>query len=418
MFTAEIHKLFNDHEKVNLMPATSPITLNNINDITATHLQRNLEKLRNLGAVKYTDDESLFMPESSPKSSIGSSLNDVFNALTASSRRAAEQKKLDRQHAYKLLLMERENINLKYKRDLAEEETKYKRGRDKLADAYAQTQHQVNQNILNDKVIISKDLPIINKYTKSINSSSSLAELRLASEGINANQQLSEKGKASLLKVVNTQRSKVFERNKENNAATALAAHQQAQRNNVLEVNKRDKEAAADKAKAKEYKAVNRLATDTYANAQDTLNTINNISEGDIENAGGGSSIGGAWLPASRGSVAKFNQILSQQFLNNISQMKGLGSMSNAEGSKVTGAATALVDPETNALKTGLPEDFIKEQLLTLKKGASNMQAISKFHQEHGREPSIEEWETLTTDNTTQPKSDSNEAQIINWSDL
>ena len=46
------------------------------------------------------------------------------------------------------------------------------------------------------------------------------------------------------------------------------------------------------------------------------------------------------------------------------------------------------------------------------------MQAISKFHQEHGREPSIEEWETLTTDNTTQSKSDSNEAQIINWSDL
>lgn len=403
---------------MNPMPTTSPITLNNINDITATQLQRNLEKLRNLGSVKHIDNENLFMPSSNKNNVLGSGLNDIFMALTAPSRRAEEQKKLDRQHASKLLRMEREGINLKYKRDLAAEETKYQRGRDKLAGAQAQIKNQVNQNTLNDRAATTKDQPFINKYTQGVNRATTLAELRLASEGILANTNLSEKGKAELLAVVDTQRDEINENKKESATATALATHQQAQRDNVLEVNKRDKEAAASKAKAKEYKAVNRLATDTYANAQDTLNTINNISEGDIENAGGGSSIGGAWLPASRGSVAKFNQILSQQFLNNISQMKGLGSMSNAEGSKVTGAATALVDPETNALKTGLPEGFIKEQLVTLKEGASNMQAISKFHQENGREPSIGEWKALTTDNTAQPESANAEAQVINWSDL
>jgi len=395
------------------MQITKANTLNNINDTTAIQLQRNLEKLRSFGAVKYVDDEDFMRPANNNFDLFTSGLKEVMNAFTAPSRRKAKQTSLDRQHASKLALMEREGIKLKYKRDKAAEETEYQRGQDKLADAYARVKNQVNQDILNNSAVSAKDRPFINKYTQGINRATTLGELRLSFEGILANTNLSDKGKESLIAEADKQRDVIYGRNKESNSATALATHQQAQRDNVLEVNKRDKEAATSKAKAKENKAVNRLAIDTYANAQDTLNTINNISDGDIENAGGGSSIGGAWLPASRGSVAKFNQVLSQQFLNNISQMKGLGSMSNAEGSKVTGAATALVDPETNALKTGLPEDFIKEQLTTLKEGASNMQAISKFHQEQGREPSIDEWKALTRTEAQPVKN-----KLINWSDL
>lgn len=85
-------------------------------------------------------------------------------------------------------------------------------------------------------------------------------------------------------------------------------------------------------------------------------------------------------------------------------------------GSKVTAAATALVDPETNALKTGLPEKFLKEQLGILQNGASNMQTIAEFHQSNGREPSIKEWKAMTTNQQSKPAKQ--QSNIVNWSDL
>ncbi len=134
--------------------------------------------------------------------------------------------------------------------------------------------------------------------------------------------------------------------------------------------------------------------------AQSTLDQVNAITASDISNAGGWSSYGGAWSPSSRSSVAKFDQILAGQFMDNISQMKGMGSLSNAEGSKVTAAATALVDPETNTLRTGLDEDFIREQLGIIKNGAQRLQRVSDWIAATGREPSLAEERALMQGNT------------------
>ncbi len=349
-------------------------------------------------------------------------LNDIFNKYSKNNQTQHENKFLAaiQRAASKDDINELRNGNIPNKTNSDVTTANWLKQLNKRGSEIQQS--QLNQNVLSDKFAYYKDRPLVNKYTQSINGSKSPESLRLTTEAIGMSAELSEKGKADLFALVSKRNNTFYERKQDQDKADALSSHQQAQRDNALEVNKLNNVAASERANNKKSAATTKaehalksLATNTYSNAQDTKNAIGNISDLDIENAGGGSSIGGAWLPESRGSVAKLNQVLSQQFLNNISQMKGLGSMSNAEGSKVTGAATALVDPETNALKTGLPEDFIKEQLGILKAGASNMQAISKFHQEHGREPNIEEWKALTA---SQPEPENTESQVINWSDL
>lgn len=134
----------------------------------------------------------------------------------------------------------------------------------------------------------------------------------------------------------------------------------------------------------------------SYITAGKAINIINNIDEGDIANAAGGSSFGGAWTSGTRTSVGKFNQLLGAEFLGNVQQLKGLGSLSNAEGSKVTNAANFLVDPETNTLRTNLDENRVKMELQRIKSGYQNMQRIAEFTERNGREPTIKQYRAMT----------------------
>ncbi len=143
-------------------------------------------------------------------------------------------------------------------------------------------------------------------------------------------------------------------------------------------------------------RAASGAALASYQISSDAINTIDGITQGDISNVTGLTSLGGAITPANRSSVGKFNQLLGQEFLGNVQQLKGLGSLSNAEGSKVTSAANALVDPETNTLKTGLDADFVQAQLQAVKSGYQNMQRIAEFTEKNGREPNIKEYREIT----------------------
>ncbi|PKG37723.1 hypothetical protein [Psychromonas sp. Urea-02u-13] len=134
-------------------------------------------------------------------------------------------------------------------------------------------------------------------------------------------------------------------------------------------------------------------ANKIYNVADSSIKAVDLITDEDVVNAGGATSLGGAITPSSRASVAKVNQLLSKEFTANVADLKGLGSLSNAEGSKITSAQTALVDPETGELKTGLDEAFIKDQLSILKVGAENSQLIAQYIQKEGREPTIKEYE-------------------------
>lgn len=154
-------------------------------------------------------------------------------------------------------------------------------------------------------------------------------------------------------------------------------------------------EAKAEADVAAKQAEVDEKATAMHTRAQDTLDAVRGIGKKDVANVGGYSTVGGLWSSESKSSAQKFNQVLSQQFMQNISQMKGMGSLSNAEGSKVTGAATALVDPETNTIRLGLDEKFVQEQLNIIEKGAINLQRIAEFYSQHGREPNIQERKQL-----------------------
>ncbi len=160
---------------------------------------------------------------------------------------------------------------------------------------------------------------------------------------------------------------------------------------------------AMNKEAAKKASDLKTQGNNMYQAASNQLELLNSITDDDVYNAAGVSSIGGAWTPGTRSSVAKFNQLLASGFMQNISAMKGLGSLSNAEGSKVTAAYTSLVDPDNNQLKTGLDEGFVKREIAKLKESANRLQKIGKFYEMYGREPTIKELKTygLSSDGVT-----------------
>lgn len=141
-------------------------------------------------------------------------------------------------------------------------------------------------------------------------------------------------------------------------------------------------------------------ANSSYLAATSIVDTLNGIDFQDVENVGGFSSIappliGGQWTGNSKQSFGKFNQLFGQQFLDGVQDMRGLGSLSNAEGAKVIQASNALVDPETGQMNTRLPEDFIEEKLIEIYQGSITTQAIAKFTQERGREPNANEYDDI-----------------------
>lgn len=158
------------------------------------------------------------------------------------------------------------------------------------------------------------------------------------------------------------------------------------------EQGKQSKEAEKAEVKRLEgIKTTRQNGTETYNTTSTQLSLLSGITDDDIANVGGWSSIGGAFTPETNASRAKFDQILASGFMTNIGQMKGMGALSNAEGSKVTAAYTALVDPETNTLRTGLDEKFIKSELTKLNELAQQGQKVGQWMEQTGRKPTSKE---------------------------
>lgn len=83
--------------------------------------------------------------------------------------------------------------------------------------------------------------------------------------------------------------------------------------------------------------------------------------------------------------VSLFNQLFSQQFLDNIKLMQGMGALSNAEGAKISAAQAALLDADGKLNQT-LSEDFVKKQLKIIKdtNDAGMQKAKQKQNQRKG----------------------------------
>lgn len=94
-----------------------------------------------------------------------------------------------------------------------------------------------------------------------------------------------------------------------------------------------------------------------------------------------------AILPSTKTAENKFDTILSKGFLQHIEKMKGYGSLSNAEGSRVSGSYSMLVDSETNTFRLGLDKEVVERELKNLMEGAQNMLLIQTFARKNGREP-------------------------------
>lgn len=102
--------------------------------------------------------------------------------------------------------------------------------------------------------------------------------------------------------------------------------------------------------------------------------------------------------------VSLFNQLFSQQFLDNIKLMQGMGALSNAEGAKISAAQAALLDKEGNLNQT-LSEDFVKKQLNIIKE--TNEAGLKKL-----KEKQKERKGALSSDTPSSPF-DASQVRII-----
>lgn len=107
---------------------------------------------------------------------------------------------------------------------------------------------------------------------------------------------------------------------------------------------------------------------DTIKQLESTNDVINQIEGHDAFGRSFG-AVQGRLPNITEGSqevVSLFNQLFSQQFLDNIKLMQGMGTLSNAEGAKISAAQAALLDADGKLNQT-LSEDFVKKQLNIIK---------------------------------------------------
>ena len=106
--------------------------------------------------------------------------------------------------------------------------------------------------------------------------------------------------------------------------------------------------------------------------ATDQIRAIEKVTQEDVDNVGGISAqIGGDMYtrPSIQGSAQKFQVVMAKEFLNNIEKMKGNGSLSNAEGAKLTGPFAGLVK-EDGSFKLGISEKVLADALKQARAGA------------------------------------------------
>lgn len=150
----------------------------------------------------------------------------------------------------------------------------------------------------------------------------------------------------------------------------------------------------AEKAQTKKDE-FSRRGNNMTQNANDTLSVINSISNGELDAVSGMSSRLPTFLDSTTNTEQKFKQLSSRAFLDNIQKMRGMGSLSNAEGGKIAAASSSLFDDEGN-LKSGLSKQFIINQLNQMKLSSMRVGEIGKFYQANGREPNAQEYQAIS----------------------
>ena len=152
--------------------------------------------------------------------------------------------------------------------------------------------------------------------------------------------------------------------------------------------------AKAEKAQTKKDEFSRRGNTMTQ-NANDTLSVINSISNGELDAVSGWESRFPTFRASTTNTEQKFKQLGSRAFMDNVQKMRGMGSLSNAEGGKIAAASSALFDDEGN-LKSGMSQGFIQSQLDQMKASAIRLREIGKFYQANGREPNAQEYQAIS----------------------
>lgn len=150
-----------------------------------------------------------------------------------------------------------------------------------------------------------------------------------------------------------------------------------------------------------------------FAKAQEVSNLVSSIDDRELEKVFG-AFVGRAPTVTEKGIATeqKFRQLGSQQFLQNIQQMKGMGALSNAEGAKITGASSALFDENGNP-KTTLSDAFVKQQLQIIKDSSAKLMKVASAEARLGRKLTYAEEQAVMGGG-----SPTNSKATVRWSDL
>ncbi|NUW71426.1 hypothetical protein HOP38_02730 [Vibrio mediterranei] len=149
-----------------------------------------------------------------------------------------------------------------------------------------------------------------------------------------------------------------------------------------------------EKENAKNATKLKTQGTAMYQNATDTLRAINSISDKELDAVTGLESRLPTFFNTTTNTEQKFKQLGSRAFMDNVTKMRGMGSLSNAEGGKISAASSALFDDEGN-LKSGLSKEFVQNQLNQMRLSSMRLGEIGRFYTEQGREPTIDEYQAL-----------------------
>lgn len=136
-----------------------------------------------------------------------------------------------------------------------------------------------------------------------------------------------------------------------------------------------------------------RKAVSTSDSVIDLLDTISNE---EIERLTGfDTNFTPSLTSLAREGESKFARLGGMGFLQEISAMKGMGALSDAEGGKIMTSYSALIDPQTQTLKSGLSPEFVRTEIKRLRQAANNLKIINQYVEKTGKEPSLEEQKAL-----------------------
>lgn len=133
-----------------------------------------------------------------------------------------------------------------------------------------------------------------------------------------------------------------------------------------------------------------------YNKQLSTLNTteqnLHDLTDEDKSRLTGITSNLPTMRPGTVSAEQKVNSLLAKDFTNMINQVDLKGSLSNAEGSKLTAAANYLTDKDGEGVVRGMDRDTFDYHIESAKVATKNLKKVINYKkQNRGREPS-EEW--------------------------